>query len=98
LNFLIDHPEVKLNISGHTDQTGDLDANLKLSQARANAIKEYVTASGYVALARVEAIGYGSQKPIVLEELNEQDRRMNRRVEFEIIIPEGPVRPTRRRN
>ncbi len=97
MNFLIDHPEVKLNISGHTDQTGDLDANLKLSKARAEAIKEYIIASGYVAPDRITAIGYGSEKPIVSEEMNERDRRMNRRVEFEIIIPEGPVRPTRKR-
>jgi flagellar motor protein MotB len=97
MNFLIDHPEVNLNISGHTDQTGDLEANLKLSQDRANAIKQYLTASGYVATERILAKGFGSQRPIIPQELNERDRRMNRRVEFEIVIPEGPVRPTRKR-
>lgn len=97
MNFLIDHPDVKLNISGHTDQTGDLEANLTLSQSRADAIKQYLTASGHVVNERILAKGYGSERPIVLQEQNERDRRMNRRVEFEIIMPDKPVRRTRKR-
>jgi outer membrane protein OmpA-like peptidoglycan-associated protein len=82
-NFLIDHPRFKLNISGHTDSQGNEDSNLRLSQARADAIKAYLIYEFKIASARIEAHGYGSSKPIV-EEKSEEERKLNRRVEFEI--------------
>lgn len=82
-NFLIDHPDLGLRISGHTDSAGKEEANLKLSQDRANAIKRYLIEEFTIKDTRVEAIGYGSSKPIV-EELTNKDRQLNRRVEFEI--------------
>lgn len=82
-NFLIDHPQVRLVISGHTDSQGKEDANLRLSQARADAIKAYLIYRFHVDASRIEAHGYGSSKPIV-EESTEEDRSLNRRVEFEI--------------
>ncbi|MTI31768.1 OmpA family protein [Cytophagales bacterium RKSG123] len=86
VNFLLDNPEFKLVISGHTDSAGDDDFNLTLSQKRADAIKEYVTYFNPVAEFRVNAIGYGSSKPIV-EEKTAVDRKLNRRVEFHIYRP-----------
>jgi len=88
VNFMIDHPTYKVKISGHTDLTGDSLRNLTLSQSRAKAIKEYLCASGVIAPDRVLALGFGSQMPIMPAERSEQDRRTNRRVEFEIIYPE----------
>jgi outer membrane protein OmpA-like peptidoglycan-associated protein len=82
-NFLIDHPQVHLNISGHTDGNGKEEANLLLSQQRADAIKAYLTYTYNIDSSRIEAHGYGSAKPIV-EEKTDEDRRLNRRVEFEI--------------
>lgn len=81
--FLIDHPKLGLRISGHTDSSGNEDANLKLSQDRAVAIKEYLIQEFNINNSRVEATGYGSSKPIV-KELTDKDRQLNRRVEFEI--------------
>jgi outer membrane protein OmpA-like peptidoglycan-associated protein len=83
-NFLIDHPQVSLGISGHTDSQGKEDANLRLSQARADAIKAYLIYQFKIEAARIEAHGYGSSKPIVTDEATEEDRGLNRRVEFEI--------------
>lgn len=83
-NFLIDHPKLKLIISGHTDSEGKPDANLRLSQARADAIKAYLTHTYNIDTSRISATGYGGTKPIV-EEKTEEDRRLNRRVEFEVI-------------
>jgi outer membrane protein OmpA-like peptidoglycan-associated protein len=83
-NFMLDHPEVKLMISGHTDSQGRPDANLKLSQDRANAIKNYLCEVFRIEASRITAMGYGGSRPIV-EEKTEEDRRLNRRVEFEII-------------
>jgi len=82
-NFMIDHPSFKLKISGHTDSKGSQDANLRLSQARADAIKAYLIYQFKIAPERIEAEGYGSLKPIV-NEVTDEDRKLNRRVEFEI--------------
>jgi outer membrane protein OmpA-like peptidoglycan-associated protein len=82
-NFMIDHPKFKLDISGHTDSQGKEEANLRLSQARADAIKAYLIYQFKVEAARIEAHGYGSSKPIVGER-SDEDRKLNRRVEFEI--------------
>jgi outer membrane protein OmpA-like peptidoglycan-associated protein len=82
-NFLIDHPRFRLTISGHTDSQGKADANLLLSQQRADAIKAYLVYTFKIESARITATGYGGSKPIVKEETDEQ-RRLNRRVEFEL--------------
>ncbi|MBN8577425.1 MAG: OmpA family protein [Cytophagales bacterium] len=82
-NFLIDHPPLHLKISGHTDSAGKEDANRKLSQARADAIKNYLITQFKIDATRIEAIGYGSSKPIV-QEITDEHKQLNRRVEFEI--------------
>lgn len=86
-NFLIDNPEIKLKISGHTDGKGNPAANLKLSKERANAIKAYLIKGNFISPDRIKAEGYGDTRPIVPVEVTEEDRQMNRRVEFEIIAP-----------
>lgn len=83
-NFLVDHPLFQLAISGHTDSQGKEDANLRLSQARADAIKAYLIYEFKIESARVEAHGYGSSKPIIESEEHDDHRQLNRRVEFEI--------------
>lgn len=83
-NFLIDHPNYRLNISGHTDSQGNKDSNLRLSQARADAIKAYLVNQFKIDPSRINAHGYGSEKPIV-EEKTDEDKGLNRRVEFEIL-------------
>ncbi|HZY81680.1 MAG TPA: OmpA family protein [Cyclobacteriaceae bacterium] len=82
-NFMIDHPELKLEISGHTDSAGKEESNLRLSQARADAIKSYLEYQFKVDPERVTAIGYGSSKPIT-QELSDDHKQLNRRVEFHI--------------
>jgi outer membrane protein OmpA-like peptidoglycan-associated protein len=82
-NFMVDHPELNLVISGHTDSQGKADANLRLSQERADAIKTYLVYEFKIPPSRIKAMGYGGSKPIV-EEKTEEDRRLNRRVEFEV--------------
>lgn len=84
--FMIDHPSFRLEIAGHTDSFGDPDFNLSLSQDRADAIKRYIERQVNIGSERIDAIGYGSRKPL-REEKTEEDRRLNRRVEFTIIKP-----------
>lgn len=82
-DFLLDNPEFNLRISGHTDSDGREDANLELSQDRADVIREYLVYFGKVPEYRISATGFGSSRPIV-EEKTEEDKRLNRRVEFEL--------------
>jgi OOP family OmpA-OmpF porin len=77
---LNDHPEVKLEIQGHTDSRGDDSHNLKLSQARADAVRRYLTEHGIEA-SRLTARGYGETRPIE-SNLTSQGREINNRVEF----------------
>ena len=82
-NFLIDHPDFGLNISGHTDSQGSENSNLRLSQARADAIKAYLIYTFKITSDRITATGYGSSRPLVKEQ-SDHDRKLNRRVEFDI--------------
>jgi outer membrane protein OmpA-like peptidoglycan-associated protein len=86
VDFLVDNPGFKLKISGHTDSDGNPESNLKLSQKRAESIKSFIEEKGHIDNTRVEAKGYGNQKPIVVEK-TEADKKINRRVEFELIKP-----------
>jgi outer membrane protein OmpA-like peptidoglycan-associated protein len=82
-NFMLDHPRFRLNISGHTDSQGKEDANLRLSQARADAIRAYLIYEFKIEPDRITATGFGSSNPI-LKEITDEDRKLNRRVEFDI--------------
>jgi len=76
-------PSIKLEISGHTDNSGPDEYNLNLSQRRADAVKEYLVESG-IAEDRIIAKGYGEEKPVA-DNINRQGRRLNRRTEFKIL-------------
>jgi outer membrane protein OmpA-like peptidoglycan-associated protein len=76
-------PSLKLEISGHTDNSGPREYNLDLSQRRANAVKKYLVDSG-ISGDRVIAKGYGEDQPVADNE-NRQGRRLNRRTEFKIL-------------
>ena len=85
-DFFVDNPEFELVISGHTDSDGSEEFNLQLSLERSQAIREYIVNFGNINPERVTAIGYGSTRPIV-KEVTDEDKRLNRRVEFEIYRP-----------
>ncbi|CAN5480772.1 hypothetical protein BH09BAC3_BH09BAC3_34990 [soil metagenome] len=82
-NFLTDHPTTRLSISGHTDSDGNEQSNLRLSQARADAIKQYLISAFKIDPSRITAVGYGSAKPVT-QEITDDHKQLNRRVEFEI--------------
>ena len=83
IDFMLDNPDFRVNIAGHTDSDGSPDFNLVLSQQRAAAIREYIVYFGSIAEDRVTAVGYGNTQPIV-EEITDEDKKLNRRVEFKI--------------
>lgn len=82
---LAGHPELsKVRIEGHTDSSGKPEANLALSQARAEAVKQALVSRG-VDAGRLEATGYGGERPTDVND-TAAGREANRRVEF-IIVP-----------
>lgn len=80
--FLKQNPRVKVEISGHTDNLGNADYNLRLSEERAKAILTYL--EKYIDTNRMSYRGYGHQIPIATNE-TEAGRAKNRRSELQII-------------
>ena len=77
------YPDYKLVISGHTDNVGDETINKELSFARARACYEQLRQNG-VRTERLTYAGYGETKPVA-DNTTKEGRRLNRRVEFELI-------------
>jgi len=77
------NPKYRLVLEGHTDNVGDDQANLDLSQRRAASVKAYLVSKGVMA-PNVTTEGYGETKPVDTNDTPE-GRKRNRRVEFHII-------------
>ena len=80
--YLLINKDINIVISGHTDNTGNDDANLMLSKMRARAVYDYMAARG-VDATRMEHNGFGASKPIA-DNATQQGRDQNRRVELKI--------------
>lgn len=83
VKLLKDVPSLKVEISGHTDNTGSASLNDKLSQDRADAVVNYLNGKG-IAANRLTSKGYGSNRPVASNN-SASGRQENRRTEFEII-------------
>ena len=78
-NFLNKYPATTAVIEGHTDDVGDTDRNLKLSQRRAESVVDYLVANYNIARNRLTATGYGESQPIA-DNAIEEGKRHNRRI------------------
>ena len=81
--FLTTNPTVKIEISGHTDNSGTELHNQQLSLKRANSVAEYLRKQG-IDPVRILQKGYAAQKPIKSND-SEENRQMNRRIEFRVM-------------
>jgi OOP family OmpA-OmpF porin len=81
--FLQDNPQIKVEISGHTDNSGAAAYNKQLSEKRAQSVYTYLVNNGINA-KRLAIKGYGSDHPIA-DNTTEIGRQRNRRIEFKII-------------
>lgn len=78
-----DLPAMKIEISGHTDNTGSAVINARLSTERARAVVEYLVSKG-IDRSRMTYMGYGPDQPVA-DNVTAEGRAKNRRVEFKIL-------------
>jgi outer membrane protein OmpA-like peptidoglycan-associated protein len=77
-----EYPKAEFSIDGHTDSTGSAALNQRLSERRANAVRDYLIANG-ISADRLTATGYGEEKPIA-DNRTRAGREENRRVEVNL--------------
>lgn len=83
LRFLENNPSMRLEISGHTDNTGSLRINQKLSRDRASSVVNYLQGKG-IPQGMLESKGYADTQPVA-ENNTSEGRTKNRRVEFKVL-------------
>lgn len=79
-SFMKLYPDVTVTIEGHTDNVGNDDYNQKLSEKRANSIRQYLIDKFRIDGSRLTAVGYGKSKPVAGND-TEEGRQLNRRVQ-----------------
>lgn len=79
IEYMTHMKKVRIEISGHTDNVGDPSRNKKLSEQRAASVRNYLISKG-IDGSRIEAVGYGDERPIE-DNGTEEGRQKNRRIE-----------------
>lgn len=82
VKFLEENNKIKIQLDGHTCSMGREDYNQKLSEARAQSVRDFILNSG-IKKNRVKSVGFGENQPLVSND-TEENRKKNRRVEFVI--------------
>jgi OOP family OmpA-OmpF porin len=88
---MIENPGIVIHIEGHTCAHGPEEYNLRLSERRANAVKEYMEKEGNISSRRMNTITYGETR-LAMPEIptpynkNSREAKANRRVHFEVIV------------
>lgn len=83
VNIMKRYPAMEILLEGHTDNQGDFDKNLKLSEDRVKTVRNYLTAHG-IAEDRIRLKAWGPSRPVT-HNLTEEARKLNRRVELTIL-------------
>jgi outer membrane protein OmpA-like peptidoglycan-associated protein len=78
--IILSHPGLKLEVDGYTDSIGTDEYNMKLSEQRAGAVRDYLTAQG-LSQSSVSALGFGKDNPVASND-TAAGRQKNRRVEL----------------
>jgi len=89
VRVLKENPKMKVRMAGYTSAQGTEDSNQKLSEGRANAVRNYLIEKG-TEPERITVIGYGRTKPALYEvspgDINTREAKANMRVLFEVIV------------
>ncbi|MBI5611031.1 MAG: OmpA family protein, partial [Deltaproteobacteria bacterium] len=80
---LVEFKDTKIEIQGHTDNVGKPEDNLKLSQERADSVKEYFVGKG-IAADRIATKGFGQDVPVA-DNKTKAGKAKNRRIEFKLM-------------
>lgn len=83
VRIMKDNETIEIQLEGHTDGRGDPKANIALSEKRVDAVKQYLISKG-ISEKRIVGKGFGGARPVVAND-TEENRQMNRRVEFKIM-------------
>ncbi|MFD2720204.1 OmpA family protein [Hymenobacter monticola] len=83
IEFMRQYRDVQIEVSGYTDNVGSPEANIQLSQRRAQSVVEYLSSHG-VSSNRLRSKGYGEGHPLVAND-TEAHRQLNRRIELHIL-------------
>jgi len=83
VKVLNEFKKAKFSVEGYTDSTGNKAKNIKLSEARANSVKDYLVGKG-IAADRLSAKGFGPEKPVA-DNKTKAGREQNRRVEINLV-------------
>jgi len=83
--FLKENPDVIVEIQGHTDERGSATYNLRLSQARAQSVVDWLVNNGCAESGRLVAKGYGASIPVVRNAKTEAEHALNRRVVVKVL-------------
>jgi len=90
IQLLKENPKAQIRIAGYTSASGTDAYNQKLSERRANAVKEYLISEGLISPDRLSMIGYGKKDPAMHEsapkELYSAAAKANMRALFEIVV------------
>jgi outer membrane protein OmpA-like peptidoglycan-associated protein len=89
ISLLSAYPSNRVLIEGHTDNTGDKNFNLRLSELRAKGVRDYLLKHGGYDAARFQITGYGDTRPIA-DNSTKVGRALNRRVEVTILKTVNP--------
>ncbi len=81
--FLTLNPELKVEVQGHTDNSGNSSKNLALSELRAKSVVNYLVGRG-IARNRLTSVGYGENRPVATNE-TKKGRKLNRRTTIKIV-------------
>ncbi len=83
LKAMLKNPKMKIELAGHTDNVGNDDANMLLSQRRASSVRQFLIDNS-ISADRVIAKGYGESVPVATND-TEEGRQKNRRTEVRVI-------------
>lgn len=83
IRILTEYPNANFTVEGHTDSVGSATSNQRLSEARANSVRDFLIKEG-ITSNRLSAKGYGEDKPIATN-ANRNGRKQNRRVEINLM-------------
>lgn len=83
VKMLKENPSMVVQLEGHTDVQGDTQLNMKLSQQRVEAVKNYLIKEG-CSKGRIKTKAFGGKQPLSLED-TEEAHKMNRRVELRVL-------------